>query len=186
MDSPPPHRAEKIKYSLENDKQNITVQQPGFIKCTPALKLLAIGIVFFAVGLFVIVAAAIGSLREFGIWSAVAFLIGASVGAGIAWLGYLAINWSLDAAWANSSIVLSKDKLTVTRSRPLRNQTIFLERKDFQSVTITDEFWVVDELLVTTKDHRVHRILNGRTQNELKWIANLILGFWQNHSKGNN
>lgn len=170
-----------MRHSLASGTHVVSSEAPGLFHSPPALRLLLVGVVLFAVGLFVIGGAAIGSFREFEFASIFAFLIGGGVGALIAWLGIAGIRWAAAAAWGVTEITLTPDTLRVHRARWQAEVT----RADFRSTMVTDQFRLAHELLVMARGHRIVRVLNGRGVAELAWLAHLIESQLANESESN-
>lgn len=151
----------------------IFAEAPGLLRSPPALRLMAVGVIFLLLGLFVVGAAAVGSLREFEAGSILAFLVGGSVGSLILWIGVMVVRWAAAAAWGITEIIVTSEALHVRRSgrRPWLAE---VSRADFCGILVTDQLGMVNELLAMAKGHRVVRVLSGRSAPELLWLATLI------------
>lgn len=159
-----------MQHTFASDTHFIFAEAPGLFRSPPALKLLLVGGVLLATGLFVISGAAFACFREFEFASILVLLIGSGVGALITWIGIVGIRWATAAAWGVTEITLTTHVLRVHRAH-LQAEVI---RADFRSTFVTDQFRLSNELLVTARGHRIIRVLSGRSVGELSWLAHLI------------
>jgi len=140
---PTPTWGSSMRHSVAWGTHVVSAEAPGLFRSPPALRLLLLGVLFFAAGLFVIGGAAMGSFREFEFSSIFAFLMGGGVGALITWLGITSIRWAAAAAWGVTEITLTSQTLRVRRARWQTEVT----RADFRSTMVTDQFQLAHELL---------------------------------------
>ncbi|WP_367872048.1 hypothetical protein [Luteolibacter sp. Populi] len=151
----------------------VTAKAPGFFRLPKALAVLGLGLFFSGIGLYVVYGAFLIVKREPGIVSILCALIPLLCAWLFLWLGRTGLGWALAATLGTTKVSLKPGLIVVERSG-LFGSRAQVPAKNYSFLTITDEFKLILELIVSTKDHRVVLVLNGRSKEELDWLADLI------------
>ena len=172
----PAPAARNGEIAISDPETTIHLPAPGLRASRSAWRLFALGAALSIVAVAVLAMAVGGAVREGGGWGSVLAVIAGTVVAGlIGLIGYAAGGVGPRRGVVRVTIRLPPGRLVVEKSRP-KGYRLDVAAADVAAVQVVDQFHEAFgfEILLTMRDLRVIRVVNGRTLEELESIGERI------------
>jgi hypothetical protein len=171
---------DRLEIAVREDVAFVRTRPGSFGTSVGALRLMLLGIIALMAAFFITVTVVWVTVTQPGGRQLGVLVVSFAFVALVVTVGVVALRWSVAAVRETAEISCSRTELRVRQTVNGRHARDFsVNMADVSEVMVVDQFFVLLELLVATKQKRLHRVLSGLRRDELERVAAMITGMKQ-------